>query len=257
MNYISEINAFYDWLIRNPISANAQALWHRLMAYCNTFSWAENFTITNGRLVEDLNISRIELDRVRNILSQKGLIEYEKGNGNQCGTYKIISFVYQNNANPVTQTDTQLLHKPYTVATQTDTQTVPLNKLNKTKQEDKKDDFIISKSHAGIIDAWNALNLQELKIIQGTREELLNARIKQYGEPAIYEAIENIKKSGFLQGQNNTGFVITFDWLVKPNNFPKVLEGNYINKPKKSEDNGNTPNSDNNQISDRMSKIKF
>ena len=133
MNYISEINAFYDWLIENPMSGNAQALWHRLMAYCNAFGWKEQFTITNGRLVEDLNISRIELDRLRNLLVQKGRIVYQKGIGNQCGTYMMLSFVYQDNANPVTQSDTQVLHKPYTNDIQSDTQTVPLDKLNKTK----------------------------------------------------------------------------------------------------------------------------
>ena len=41
------------------------------------------------------------------------------------------------------------------------------------------------------------------------------------------EAIENVKKSRFLQGDNERGFVITFDWFLKPSNFQKVLEGNY------------------------------
>ena len=128
MNYISEINAFYIWLTRNPISANAQALWHRLMSYCNTFNWAEHFTITNGRLVEDLNISRQELDRVRNLLCQKGLIGYDKGTGSQCGTYTMLSLVSQKSANPVTQSDTQAGHKPDTNVAQSDTQPGPLNK---------------------------------------------------------------------------------------------------------------------------------
>ena len=126
MNYITEINAFYHWLVGNPISANAQALWHRLMAYCNRFSWAEYFTVTNGRLTDDLSISKPELDRIRNILCQKGLIVYVKGSGNQCGSYKIISFASQNNANPETQTGCKPDANPM--------QTGPLNKLNETKQ---------------------------------------------------------------------------------------------------------------------------
>ena len=40
-------------------------------------------------------------------------------------------------------------------------------------------------------------------------------------------AIEQIKESKFLQGKNGQGWVITFDWFLLPNNFPKVLEGNY------------------------------
>jgi len=33
-----------------------------------------------------------------------------------------------------------------------------------------------------------------------------------------------------LKGQNNKGWTITFDWFIKPNNFIKVLEGNYKDK---------------------------
>ena len=139
MNYIAEINAFYAWQVQNPISANAQALWHRLMSYCNAFNWADDFTITNGRLVEDLGISRQELDRVRNVLCQKGIIEYEKGNGNQCGTYKIISFASQETPNPVTQTG----HNADASAAQVDTQSGPLYKhklnVNESKKENKKE----------------------------------------------------------------------------------------------------------------------
>ena len=80
-----------------------------------------------------------------------------------------------------------------------------------------------------IIDKWNALGLQNLKFINsGTkRHTMLQARIKEYGIDAIISAIESISNSSFLRGQNRKGWTITFDWLIKPNNFIKVLEGNY------------------------------
>ena len=40
----------------------------------------------------------------------------------------------------------------------------------------------------------------------------------------------HIKESSFLKGQNNKNWTITFDWLIKPSNFIKVLEGNYTDK---------------------------
>ncbi len=61
------------------------------------------------------------------------------------------------------------------------------------------------------------------------RYESLNARCNDYGCDKVIEAIDKIKNSDFLQGKNNKGWVITFDWFVLPNNFPKVLEGNYDN----------------------------
>jgi predicted phage replisome organizer len=78
-----------------------------------------------------------------------------------------------------------------------------------------------------IIEKWNSLNLQQLRTISNNRQTLLNARIKEHGFDSVLEAIENINDSSFLKGQNNRNWMITFDWLVKPNNFVKVLENSY------------------------------
>lgn len=88
-----------------------------------------------------------------------------------------------------------------------------------------------------IIDSWNDLNLQKIVSIKpGTnRYTLLNSRIKEYGMESVLQAIGEISTSDFLKGQNNKGWTITFDWFIKPNNFIKVLEGNYKNNAKDPE----------------------
>lgn len=83
-----------------------------------------------------------------------------------------------------------------------------------------------------LIEKWNLIdtipNIQAINT--GTkRERMLKARRNQYGDSDVLKAIDNIQKSDFLQGKVNE-FAITFDWFVKPNNFIKVLEGNYDNK---------------------------
>ena len=80
-----------------------------------------------------------------------------------------------------------------------------------------------------VLDAWNGLGLGQVrKIVQGTqREQLLKKRIKDYGVDEVLRAIENVRNSAFLNGNNSKGWIITFDWFIKPNNFPKVLDGNY------------------------------
>ena len=80
-----------------------------------------------------------------------------------------------------------------------------------------------------IIEAWNALGLQQVtKLTPGSRRGcMLRARVREYGTEAVLQAIEKIRQSAFLRGQNAKGWVITFEWFVRPNNFPKVLEGNY------------------------------
>lgn len=86
-----------------------------------------------------------------------------------------------------------------------------------------------------IVDAWNELERYGIKPISrlanaSKRYKSLVARMKQYSVKDILEAIDKIKSSDFLQGKNGKGWTITFDWFVLPNNFPKVLEGNYDNR---------------------------
>lgn len=134
MNYIAEIYSFNIFIVKNPIHANGQALWYRLLAYANQFGWKSDFTVTNTRLIEDLGISKSALDRARNILVQKGLVQYTQGSGNQCGTYKMISIanLFSNNS------DAQTEHNPDTNRTECGTQSGPLNKLNQTKPNKKE-----------------------------------------------------------------------------------------------------------------------
>lgn len=86
-----------------------------------------------------------------------------------------------------------------------------------------------------IVTAWNDLEEFGIKPISkmtasSKRYTNLVARIREFGADDILAAIENIKTSDFLQGKNKFGFTVSFDWFVKPTNFPKVLEGNYNNR---------------------------
>ena len=99
--------------------------------------------------------------------------------------------------------------------------------VDKENNEDKKIKKIPDK-YLKIVAAWNDLGLGEVKSIQGNRLKYLNARIKEYSEEEIIKGIRSIRDSSFLMGQNKNNWTITFDWFIRPNNMPKVLEGNYI-----------------------------
>lgn len=88
-------------------------------------------------------------------------------------------------------------------------------------------------------EAWNQLEQYGIRKIvrlspDSKRYQSLTARINQYGLNYVLAAIDNVSRSSFLQGGGKKGWVITFDWFVKPNNFPKVLEGNYSEVPKET-----------------------
>lgn len=83
-----------------------------------------------------------------------------------------------------------------------------------------------------VVAAWNSLGLSKVeRLMPDTdRYKMLKCRLRDYGLEAVLKAIENVRTSDFLLGRvGNRPFVITFDWFVRPNNFPKVLDGNYNN----------------------------
>lgn len=109
-----------------------------------------------------------------------------------------------------------------------------------SKEEKSREDIIVSKDTIRqtdvqrCVEAWNSLSDCGIKSISkmtssSKRYQSLVARIKEYGVEDVLSAIDKIRDSKFLQGRTGSkrAWVITFDWFVLPNNFPKVLEGNY------------------------------
>lgn len=108
--------------------------------------------------------------------------------------------------------------------------------LSETKLSDEEKTPKKPSDFEKVIEEWNKLERYGIKSVKkvtkdSQRGKQLSARLKQYTLDEILQAIENIKTSDFLQGKHSgRDWQITFDWFVKPNNFPKVLEGNYNNK---------------------------
>lgn len=115
------------------------------------------------------------------------------------------------------------------------------NKIKNKKEDiDKEKDnkLIVSKDTIcqtdvrRVIEEWNKLQEVGINPIRdikpsSKRYQLLKGRIREYGIDEVLNAINNVCNSDFLRGENNREWMITFDWFVKPNNFTKVLEGNY------------------------------
>jgi len=120
------------------------------------------------------------------------------------------------------------------------------SKVNKSKVNKSKVNIILSNDnmsaaadskklhpvdYINIMDYWNKHSkLKSITVMTKKRKGHVNARYKEHGLEAIYKAIDNVSKSSFLRGQNKRGWTATFDWVFLPNNFVKVLEGNYMPK---------------------------
>lgn len=80
--------------------------------------------------------------------------------------------------------------------------------------------------------------------LSATRKKMIKARVSEHGKDAFVEVIRKSSQSLFLSGQNGRGFTLTFDWMIKPSNFEKILTGNYDNR--KNDTNGSNGKSTSN-----------
>ena len=83
--------------------------------------------------------------------------------------------------------------------------------------------------------SWN-LAVSKAKIpmiakMTDIRKRAVAARAAQHGEAAVLDVIQKAAASSFLNGGNGRGFLASFDWVMRPTNFLKVMEGNYDNRP--------------------------
>ena len=103
------------------------------------------------------------------------------------------------------------------------------------QSESESESNTMRDAHDVVLKKWNSLGIGTVRGLSGTREQHLDARIREHGLATVLEAIDHVSRSAFLKGKNNRGWKISFDWFLNPNNFQKVLEGNYDSEAAKTQ----------------------
>jgi len=161
--------------------------------------------------------------------------------GQQKGhTYLIITIYNYRLYNPLsgkkdTKKDTKEIKKGHQEETQKDT-----TKKDKEGLKKKEPPLPpISNDIEIIMFQWNEFaekhDLTQIKGIEkkSQRRARLIARMKSKGFDfkALLTMIEN---SPFLLAQTKAGFRVFFDWIIKPTNYQKIIEGTYLDKKKET-----------------------
>lgn len=82
-----------------------------------------------------------------------------------------------------------------------------------------------------IQEKWNnEVDLPSIRSMTSNRKKAINGRLKEFDEETILNVIDMVSKSDFLLGKQGDWNNCNFDWVFKPSNFAKILEGNYNNK---------------------------
>ena len=72
------------------------------------------------------------------------------------------------------------------------------------------------------------ISYPKLRSIDGNRKKAIAARWRMYKSLDIFdEVFRNAENSEFLKGNNDRNWSADFDWMMKPTNFAKILEGKY------------------------------
>lgn len=71
--------------------------------------------------------------------------------------------------------------------------------------------------------------LPKVEKITKQRENLISVRIKEHSLEKIGDVFRLTSESDYLNGKINN-WKASFDWIMNPTNFQKILEGNYKNK---------------------------
>jgi len=137
------------------------------------------------------------------------------------------------------------------------TMVVPLENENEDEDINENKDIIINSikdlnnkiDFTALANYWNLAvkdtNISKVRLpFNKTRQKHINARVKESSLETVYEMIDKVIKSDFLLG-NKLDWNATFSWCINPENYAKILEGNYDNKQ-------NGKNKSSNDFNDRV-----
>ena len=236
---------------RFALSAGEQALYMELVDICNEEGWRPSFQVSNGELMTALNCTEKTICQWRQSLINAGLLKYSSGKSKRA--YGIYDITVNITANNTTNTTT---NKGVNITTNRS----DYNKLNKTsssfKKEAKGESYDLSfpeeeieiektvinpdeekekscaKKEKEIIEYFHeqCSTLPKVQLVNDTRKKAIKARIKDVGIEKVMEVIRMTSESSFLIGKNDRNWSADFDWIMKPTNFTKILEGNYRNR---------------------------
>lgn len=257
MSYYDILNDFYDLLQSNPLSSSAQLLYYTLLQINNKCGWIEWFQRTNINICGLTRINEKTLISSRNELKQVGLIDFipskKKGeitkykildckiNGSNDSKNKIGCKIDSSN-DSLTDSVSDSLTTVETTVEPTDIKDLDIYKdkdkdvrgINTSIGAKAPTTTLSETPYQQIVDMYNSIciSFKPVKTITDKRKQAIGARYREndMNLDNFKISFELVQASSFLKGENSRNWMADFDWIMKPNNFVKVIEGKYENK---------------------------
>lgn len=106
-------------------------------------------------------------------------------------------------------------------------------KVAQRKEKEKgpeRESLCLAGQLSRIAEAWNSLPLKKVLRFSGKRKERTEALLAIYPAEEIIRVVYSVARSRFLLGGGASHWQVCFDWFIRPENFIKVREGNYLDE---------------------------
>ena len=215
------------------LSLKAKGLYSMIQSYITI----ENFTLYKNTLIKQCKDKEGSFNTAWKELKDNGYLVQEKkrtSNGSFYYEYDLLDepfttpqFSTPGFSTPGSSTPGSSTPGKTGVYNNTDLNNTDFNNTDLSKGKNSTTEKVEKEFVDTVIKKWNDIGLNVVRNIKGKRLDSLHARIKEYSKDDVLTVIENVKYSDFLKGNNNRNWTADIDWILKPNNFIKILEGNY------------------------------
>ena len=222
--------------LRREASWTGKTVWHNRQ---QVYLQARQVIVTVNSLVKQWQVSKPTVIHFLQRLEHEKLIERQTDSRKTIITITPLGWA----DSEVKQEVASVVKVEHDVDHQTYRQPLPPIINNKEKNiiasggARTREEEVANKDFDEIISFFNqqmkGKGIQQVAIITSERRQAFERLMSQTGvnKDTLKQAIKNAAESDFLNGKGPKGWVASFDWMMIPQNFQKVLENNYRNKP--------------------------
>ena len=236
--WVGQNERYLKWwtLLRREASWTAKTIWYNRQ---QVYLQPRQVLVTVNSLVKQWGVSKPTVIRFLQRLEQDKFIERQKDNRKTIITITALGWA-DSEVKPVVTSEVK-------VDPEVDRQTYPQANLSPFIDKNinykasvggarTREEVVANNDFDEIITFFNEQmkdkSIPQVAIVTSERKQAFERLMAQTGvsTESVKQAIKNAAASDFLNGKGQKGWVASFDWMMVPQNFQKVLENNYRNK---------------------------
>lgn len=235
MNYIKQLNAFWQWRSMHKMTHAQADLYLALLSVANENYWKSDLPIPCKKLVERADLcDKSQLTKLRNDLIDMGLITYKAGRGRVSGLYNMVKLydsgdIYTPNEYPLE--DIEGVDSDINNGDFNNKEYNNFNPPYKTyKHINKNINSFYSDDIKAVYDSYVSLcpSLPTVKNLTERRKNMVKNRLQSFTLEQLRTAFQKAEQSSMIRGDIGEWNGAGFDWIVNSDeHIENLLRGMY------------------------------